>query len=123
MSAQHKKLIDRPPQLAEEATYQARLRSAVYDGISQADVKDIVANLVQRAKDGDAKATDMVFKHLIAPEGTHQTLIQNNYYDGEEAAEVRRGRKPKRVTAEAPAGKLSVLRARAEAGEELFDAE
>jgi hypothetical protein len=70
--------------------------------------------------EGDAKATEMLFKHLLATDKPPQHLVQNNYYgDGEDKALKRRGRK--RTHGDASPERLSVLRARAESGEELFD--
>lgn len=114
-------LIEATPQLPEELTYQARLRKAVYDGISEADVADVVKSLVVKAKAGDPKAIDMLFKHVLAAETTPQQLVQNNYYGDEAKPKLKRNGEPSKG---APSdSKLSVLRTRAEAGDELFPEE
>ena len=68
-------------QLAEEATWQHKLRAAAYSGIAESDVTEIVRNAVDRAKAGDNKAIDFVMKLL----GTDRPLaVTNNLYvDGQ----------------------------------------
>ena len=67
-------------QLAEEQTYQSKLRQAVFDAVSESDVKDIVEGIVEKAKAGDEKATKMVFDYVL---GSSQpvSLTQNNYHE------------------------------------------
>jgi hypothetical protein len=42
-----------------------RLRMAMLDGISETDVKEIIANLVARAKQGDRTALKFVFEYVL----------------------------------------------------------
>lgn len=50
------------------------LQSAVYDAISQDDVRDIVRGMVKRAKDGDHKAASIVLGQLV---GTPRAAAAN----------------------------------------------
>lgn len=100
------------PVNAEVASWQARLREAMFDGIKEQDVKDIVASLVQRAKDGDAQATRMVFEYLLGGARGAST-VNNVQINAPLPASPTRHRGGTR-------GKLSVLAARAANGEQLF---
>lgn len=99
-------------QLAEEATWQHKLRAAAFGGISEADVKEIMQNAVQRAKAGDAKAMDYVMKLL----GTERPIkVTNNLYvDGQ-----RTDAKPSDAVP-GSASKVEALANRAANGEKLF---
>lgn len=115
-----KTLLVPTPQLPEEETCQAKLRAAVFNGIGEQDVAEVIANLVASAKKGDSKSIELLFKHVLAAPPAPQSLVQNNYYgeEGEKRAAKQRGRL---IKGQAGADRLSVLRARAESGEELFD--
>lgn len=47
---------------SEVSYWQESMRNALYDGVSAADVAAIVKSLVERAKKGDLKATELLFK-------------------------------------------------------------
>lgn len=47
----------------------SQLRAAVYDGISQADVADIVKKQVEKAKSGDSQAIRFLFEFVIGKGG------------------------------------------------------
>jgi len=100
-------------QLAEEATWQHKLRAAAFNGISEQDVTEIVQNAVQRAKEGDPKAVNFVMKML----GADRPITVNNhlYVDGEK-------RDPKPTEA-VPGSeeKLEEMRRRVTNGERVFD--
>jgi len=67
-----------PGTLPEEQTAQARLRAAVYNGVSERDAKEIVAALVEKAKAGDRVALKFFFEHILG--GRPTSAVQNNYY-------------------------------------------
>ncbi len=58
--------------LPEENCYQAKLRAAVYDGVSETDVQEIVKGIVARAKAGDPAAQKLFFAQ-IAEQGEKLT--------------------------------------------------
>ena len=76
-------LSDIVGQIPEEATYQSKLRSAVFDAVSESDVADIVKGIVTRAKDGDQRAVQQVFDYVIGKQQPAR-LTQNNYYQASE---------------------------------------
>ena len=53
------------------------LREAVFNGISEGDVKEIVQNLVQRAKDGDPQAVRSVFEYVLGGRNAPESITQN----------------------------------------------
>jgi hypothetical protein len=64
-------------QLLEEQTYQAKLRAAAVGSVGEADVAEVVAGIVQRAKSGDKVAIDQLFNQVL---GANQrpTHVTNN---------------------------------------------
>lgn len=76
-------------QLAEEQTYQAKLRAAAVGSVCEADVTDVVQGIVKRAKEGDKIAIDQLFNQIL---GTHSrpTHVTNNLVveDVETAARI-----------------------------------
>lgn len=45
--------------------FMAKLRMAMFNGVTEDDVSDLVKSLMQRAKDGDKEATKLVFEYLL----------------------------------------------------------
>lgn len=99
-------------QLSEEATWQYKLRAAAFDGITEADVTEIVQGAVRRAKEGDAKAIDFVMKML----GTDRPIkVTNNLYvDGQRQEGAPTNAMP------GSEAKLEEMRRRVTNGEEVF---
>jgi hypothetical protein len=77
----------------EEMTYQARIRAAVFDGVTEADAKAVVQKIVEKAKAGDEKAQRMFLDYLagFGASPTKITVVQN-YGSVAEAAEAERAR-------------------------------
>jgi len=68
--------------LPEEETYQASLRAAVFNGISETDVADVVKQIVAKAKGGDSHAQKLFFDYLLgAKTKPTQINIHNHYPD------------------------------------------
>ena len=77
--------------LPEEQTYQAKLRNAVFDAISESDVSDVVKQIVGKAKEGDTKAQKMFFDYLLgAKNRPAQVVVNNTFTSVEDAAKLRR---------------------------------
>lgn len=77
------------PQLPEEQTCQAKLRAALFDGVSEQDAKDVVQAIVKAAKSGDAKAQKMFFDYLAGSEPAKpQNVTVNIVADVETAARI-----------------------------------
>lgn len=82
------KSISKTKQLITQATAQAvppwiaAMREAAQGCLSPDDVKEIVRNQVAKAKGGDQRAIDWVFKQLVGT-GQPMTVIQQNVYGGE----------------------------------------
>jgi hypothetical protein len=60
------------------ASWQASLQAACFSSISEADVREIVAKQVEKAKEGDANALKFVFSQVIGnqrPVKINQTLV------------------------------------------------
>ena len=87
----------------EEMTYQARIRQAVFDGVTEADAKAVVQKIVEKAKAGDEKAQRM-FLDYLAGFGTAPTKITvvQKYGSVAEAAEAERDRASARNRRSAP---------------------
>lgn len=68
--------------LPEEETYQSQLRAAVFNGISESDVSDVVKQIVAKAKAGDAASQKLFFDYLLgAKTKPTQINIHNHYPD------------------------------------------
>jgi hypothetical protein len=81
------------------------MRQAAMDSIKEEDVKQIVANQVKAAKEGDGKAIRFVFDYLLGGNAMKgATFIQNNFH----------GEQPQTPTDERPGsnGKLSKMQKR-----------
>ena len=93
------------------------LRQSVYDGISEADMKDVVAAIVKQAKAGDLKAAQFLFDYLLG--GKPQVVDQRHLVMHAEAP-LRHGPADR---SEGPfrRRKLAALTARAQNGDELFE--
>jgi len=66
-----------PPSRAALAEVQEELQLAVYGGISERDVTEIMKSMVDKAKRGDIKAARLVLD-IIRPTHAPAPLIQNN---------------------------------------------
>ena len=65
------------PQLPEEQTYQARLRAAAAGSVSEADVQEVVAGIVTRAKAGDKVAIDQLFQQVMGAANKPTRIVNN----------------------------------------------
>lgn len=75
--------------LPEEQTYQAKLRAAIYDGVGEDDVKQIVQQITAKAKTGDPSATKMFFDYVLgAKTKPTQIVVNNTFADVEQAARI-----------------------------------
>ena len=74
------------------AEMQGRLRQAIFDSISEADVSAIVAKKVEKAKAGDNASLQFVMKYVLGL-GISQSLQQINVMrtDVETAARIAKG--------------------------------
>lgn len=80
--------------LPEEQCYQAQLRSAVFDGVSEADVKEIVKGIIDKAKAGDKNAQKIFFEHILGNKTKPtQIVVNNTFANVEQAAKVGRGKR------------------------------
>jgi hypothetical protein len=67
----------------EVRSWQESMRAALYDGVTEGDMAEIVKGLVSSAKKGDLKATDMLFKWTMGqPQTTVQQVVVMNNDDG-----------------------------------------
>lgn len=76
-------------QLPEEQTYQARLRAAIYNGVTEQDVSDVVKCIVSKAKTGDKMAIAQFFEFIVGSKAQRVT-INNSFRSVEEAAKITR---------------------------------
>lgn len=106
------KMLKPLDQAPDVPAWQAQLKAAAFDAISESDVQDIVKAMVAKAKTGDANAVKMVFELLLNPKPT--TAIQNNVF-------VPPAPPPATISHSRPgsSAKILELQARAERGEEL----
>lgn len=69
-----------PAVASPTSAWVATLRQAMYDAVSEQDMKDIAAGLVKRAKEGDKAALTMLFEYVLGGRNPQQvSLVQNNY--------------------------------------------
>lgn len=67
----------------EVRSWQESMRAALYNGVTENDLAEIVKSLVASAKKGDLKATDMLFKWTMGqpqPPAVQQVVVVS---DGE----------------------------------------
>lgn len=68
---------------SEVRSWQESMRAALYNGVTEGDMADIVKGLVASAKKGDLKATDMLFKWTMGqPQAIVQQVVVMNGDDG-----------------------------------------
>lgn len=82
--------------LTEVVSWQTKLRQAMYDAVSETDVKAIVRQQVEAAKAGDKVAIKFVMDYVLASKQP-VTLVQNNHYGVEEAARAEARRNGRRM--------------------------
>jgi plasmid stability protein len=91
-------------QMPEEQTYQMRLRAAAAGKVGEADVEEIVAGIVQRAKDGDKHAIDQFFVHVLGVKNAPTKIVNNLIVqDVETGARVAKANGQRRLATESPA--------------------
>lgn len=64
----------------EVRIWQESMRAALFNGVTEGDMAEIVRGLVASAKKGDMKATDMLFKWTMgqpAPPVVQQVVVMN----------------------------------------------
>lgn len=114
------------PPANEVATYQSKLRAAMFDGIAEGDIREIVTGIVKRAKKGDDKAIKLVFDYLLGgvDGGRPNSATQVNVYN-ESAVDHPSAKKPDRPTlaGRGTRAKVEAMAERAERGEELHHEE
>lgn len=112
----HMILSETSPPVPEELTYQSKLRSSVYNAVSEDDVQSVVKGIVSRAKEGDRHAISHLFDHVLGGK-TPVKIVQNNYYEGASAS-------PAAIDEDEPPAsrseRIAKLRERADSGEALF---
>ncbi len=74
-------------QLPEDQTYQSRLRAAIYNGVTEQDVADVVKCIVAKAKSGDKVAIAQFFEFVVGSKAQRVT-INNSFRSVEEAAKI-----------------------------------
>jgi hypothetical protein len=84
--------------IADELSYQSKLRQAIYGAVSESDVSAMVKKIVEDARAGDRKAQDLVFKYLLGAGGSPKITFNNLCTDPATAAKLMgRKRKPKAI--------------------------
>lgn len=73
--------------LPDEQCYQSMLRNAVYDGVKEADVKQIVEGIVKRAKEGDPAAVKLFFDQILGAKTKPTQIVVNNHFENAEQGE------------------------------------
>lgn len=64
MAKQSKLLVDSVPP-SDVGNWQARLRNALFDAVTETDVTEIAKSLVDKAKGGDLGATRLLFSYVL----------------------------------------------------------
>lgn len=77
--------------MPEEMTYQAKLRTAMFDGVTEQDVTDVVKSIVEKAKAGDAKSQQVFFDYIVGAKCKPTSVTVNNHFATvEQAARIRK---------------------------------
>jgi hypothetical protein len=80
--------------LPDEQCFHAKLRAAVFDGISEQDVKEVVQTIVAKAKAGDTRAQKVFFDHILGGKVKPTQITVNNHFESvEQGAEMTRNRR------------------------------
>jgi hypothetical protein len=79
--------------MPEEETYQAKLRQAVFDGVKESDVAEIIKKITEDAKAGDKNATKLFFDYVLGQKVKPTQIVVNNHFESpEQAARLSRSR-------------------------------
>lgn len=98
-----------------EQAMQNKLRQAIFDGVKEQDVKDVVQGIVKRAKDGDQQAMKYFFEYILGGKSGPSKSVQNNFYMGDDDDQ------PDGESAMADASdRLEVMATRAARGKPVF---
>lgn len=73
------KLSEATSQLPEVLTHQAKLRNAMFQGVTEDDIQTIVKKQVEKAKNGDEKSLKFVTEFLLGNNKQNVTLVQENH--------------------------------------------
>jgi hypothetical protein len=78
MSLKNKLLVETPASAVKD--WMMGLRQALFDAVSEADVREIAANLVKKAKEGDLSATKLLLTYVVGNGGlsVKNTIIVQN---------------------------------------------
>lgn len=80
--------------MPEEETYQARLRQAMFNGLSESDVTEVVKQITAKAKAGDPQAVKLFFDYVLGAKAKPTVVnVTNNFASVEDAAEDAKKRK------------------------------
>lgn len=75
--------------LPEEQTFQSRLQKAVYNGVTEDDVKTVIEKIVAGAKAGDPRSTRLFFDYVLGAKSKPSTIVVNNHFaDVEQGARI-----------------------------------
>jgi hypothetical protein len=72
--------------LPEEVTYQSKLRAAMSGAVGEDDVAQVVKQIVDGAKKGDAKAQKMFFEYLVGVKNSPTKISVHNHYPDQATA-------------------------------------
>ncbi len=74
--------------VSEEETCQAALRKAVFNGINESDVQDVIKTIVNQAKAGDDTAQKIFFEYILGVSNKPATIrVTNNFHAEPKQAE------------------------------------
>ena len=77
--------------IPEEQTFQASLRQAIFNGVTETDVSDVVKQITAKAKAGDTQAQKMFFEYVLGTKNKPSNInVTNNFQNVEQAARLRR---------------------------------
>lgn len=71
--------------------WQATMRAAMFDGINQADMAQIIKSVTSKAKQGDLKAADFLFRWILGTPSpvVHVQQTHNVYREDQPVIDVR----------------------------------
>jgi hypothetical protein len=112
----------KPPNPSSTGDWMARLRAALFEAVSEDDVREIAEKLVERAKEGDLQATRLLFGYILGGSGVKvQNAVIVNQNPGDDHRPLAPLPAPPTKALPNTPGRLEAYSERATNGQPLFD--
>lgn len=113
--------VNAPPTGSEIAQWMARLRSALFEAVTEDDIREIAEGLVRKAKGGDLAAAKLLMTYVLGS-GSNVTNIRQAVVVQEHGGSLAPLPAPPVRMLPGTGEKVDAMARRAERGQELFHA-